>query len=448
MSDSVNSTVGEFGEGMFEDIDEVPEELEREKKVLHYTTDRAGRDIFRMYTDKHPFLAKVISTVNRRPDEGIPTAGVKFNEDLERFELVYNPEFMSYLDINERIAVYAHEAMHIIFEHCTTRKKDNHSVWNVAADLTINSELPELPDELYIPGKGVAHPCIPEKREFSHLKAKKQSDIYYRIIMEDEELKKQIEENRKGQEGSLGSHEGWAHAPIEMSEDEAAEYISKVKIARQRMRENIKRCYQDSQKGGSSGNIPSPIMRKIQELFNPQIDWRRVLSQFVRKSIKAGRYSSWKRINRRYPRQHPGKPRRRQAKIAISVDQSGSVDDELLAMFFAELQSLSKIATFVVIPFSSHVRKDKIFTWEKGSTRPAVRVEKGGTNFDCVTKYVNEDGSFDGHVILTDMGDKKPGRSDVGRLWMTEEQYLRNPPFFDPRPQEKAVAIRRIEEGF
>ena len=73
-----------------------------------------------------------------------------------------------------------------------------------------------------------------------------------------------------------------------------------------------------------------------------------------------------KRINRRYPYIHPGKKSKRQAKIAVSVDQSGSVSSEMMIAFFSELNKLAEIATFTVIPFDDRVFEEHIYEWKKG----------------------------------------------------------------------------------
>ena len=96
--------------------------------------------------------------------------------------------------------------------------------------------------------------------------------------------------------------------------------------------------------------------------------------------------------------------------------------------FFAELNSLSEIAEFTVIPFDSQVGEDKIFVWKRGQTRKWERVLCGGTCFNAPTKYVNEH-NFDGHIVLTDMCAPKPKPSKCPRMWMTDSRNGRNPYF-------------------
>ena len=145
-----------------------------------------------------------------------------------------------------------------------------------------------------------------------------------------------------------------------------------------------------------------------------------MLRFFVKASQRANKSSTIRRINRRYPYIHPGRKSDRVANIAISVDQSGSVDNAMLALFFAELNKLSEVASFTVVPFDTKVDEKKVYEWRKGESRPVERVLSGGTCFDAPTKYVNAR-KFDGHIVLTDMCAPKPIPSKCQRLWMTTQ---------------------------
>ena len=149
--------------------------------------------------------------------------------------------------------------------------------------------------------------------------------------------------------------------------------------------------------------------------------------------------STMKRINRRYPYVHPGRKASRQAKIAISIDQSGSVDDSMMEAFFSELNKLAEIATFTVVPFDHRVFEEHVYEWRKGEKRKTERVLCGGTNFDAPTDYVNDRG-FDGHIVLTDLYAPKPKASKCQRMWMTTPYYAERPYF---TTNERVIAISK-----
>ena len=109
----------------------------------------------------------------------------------------------------------------------------------------------------------------------------------------------------------------------------------------------------------------------------------------------------------------------------------------MLAAFYSELNKLSSIATFTVIPFDDRVFEAKVYVWKKGETRSWERVLCGGTNFDAPTDYVNK-GNFDGHIILTDLMAPKPKSSNCQRMWMTSRYYAERPYF---KTNERVIAI-------
>tara|TARA_R110002074_G_scaffold87327_2_gene192767 strand:- start:56 stop:583 length:528 start_codon:yes stop_codon:yes gene_type:complete len=162
--------------------------------------------------------------------------------------------------------------------------------------------------------------------------------------------------------------------------------------------------------------------------LNVRINWEKALRYFVKTSQKAEKRSTVRRINKRFPYIHPGKKIKRTAKFAVSIDQSGSVDDQMLGKFFAALDKLSKLATFTVVPFDTEVCEDHVFEWKKGKRFKAERVRYGGTCFNAPTKWVNER-QFDGHIVLTDLCAPKPVNSKCKRLWVTTEEHAQRPYF-------------------
>ena len=175
----------------------------------------------------------------------------------------------------------------------------------------------------------------------------------------------------------------------------------------------------ENNKGWGSCSIET--RNELEKWLKSRLNWKGVLKRFVQASIKSEPYSTIKKINKRYPWQHPGRAKRRTANIAVAIDQSGSVGNKLLENFFGELNALSKLASFTVIPFDHEVFDDKVFRWAKGRNYPPERVLCGGTDFSAPTIWANENGPFDGLIILTDMEAPKPVPSRMQRMWITSE---------------------------
>ena len=374
-----------------------------------------------------PFFAALSRRVDKRPSQGIPTAGVLVNPHTAQFEMLYNPNFFAKLSDAERRDIIKHELYHIIFEHLTGRRPEGESnrLWNFATDLAINSHLPNLP-------KGCLKPGFDEFKDFP---AGQSAEWYMEKLKQ--KMKDQKEEGDGNGEGQPGEGDGLGDGQFDSHEHWGQADSTTQEIAKERLKESLRKAAEEASRSNSWGTVPSSVRQEIMKKLSGMVDWKKVLRYFVKTSQKANKATTIKKINRRYPYIHPGRKTNRQAKIAISIDQSGSVDDGMLASFFAELNKLADLAEFTVIPFDSTVAEDKVYTWKKGEKRKWERVRYGGTDFNPPTDYVNERG-FDGHIVLTDMCAPKPKPSKCQRMWMTTEYYARNPYF---STNERVIAI-------
>ena len=208
-------------------------------------------------------------------------------------------------------------------------------------------------------------------------------------------------------------------------------------IAKERLKDSVKKAAEEAQKANSWGSVSSSCRKDILERIATRIDWRKVLRYFIKTSQRSNRTRTVKRLNKRYPYIHAGSRVKRQARIAISIDQSGSVDDGMLAAFFSELNKLADLAEFTVVPFDTNVAEDKVYVWKRGERRKWERVMCGGTCFNAPTAYVNQRG-FDGHIVLTDLMAPKPIASKCQRMWMTTKAYAARPYF---HTNERVIAV-------
>jgi len=402
---------------------------------------------------REAFFAPLSRQIDKEATTAIPTAGVRINPDTGYFELKYNPTFFEGLTDEQRSGVLIHEFYHLVFEHVTGRLPDElagvmsgaptreqaqlFKLWNVAADLSINCLIgrENLPEMCCFPGDGMFESMPPgETAEWYYAELK-------RMV---EEKKKNQEEDGEGESGEGQPGDGSGGFDI----DEAGQFDDHGswtdgasqemrEVAKQRLKEAVKKAAQEASQSNSWGSVSSQVRKDILDRINPRVDWKKVLRYFCKTSQRAERRSTPKRLNSRFPYIHSGRRVKRTASIAVSIDQSGSVDDNMLAAFYSELNKLSGIATFTVIPFDDKVFEGKVYTWKKGETRKWERVLCGGTNFDAPTEYVNAH-KFDGHIILTDLMAPKPKASKCQRMWMTTKYYAERPYF---KTNERIIAI-------
>ena len=393
---------------------------------------------YRLLMDE-PFFAALSRKIEKRADYNIPTAGVRVCPDSAQFEMIYNPDFFASLPEEHVRGVLKHEFYHLIFEHVTSRKPEGvpHKAWNIAADLAINSHLQgELPEMACMPGVG----------PFEDLPLHQTAEWYLANLPQKDEGEGEDGDGEPGEgepgdgepsdgsgsPGSFDDHSGWDDAG-QSPEQQAANQMAKERL-KQAMKDAAQEASQSAKGWGSmSGEVKQEILKRLES----KVDWRKVLRYFIKTSQRASRRSSVKRINKRYAYIHPGKKVQRQAKIAIAIDQSGSVCDEMLSAFFGELNGLAKLAEFTVVPFDTQVDESKVYVWKKGQSKPAERVLCGGTCFNAPTEYVNKN-SFDGVIILTDMEAPKPKACKAQRMWMTDERGASRPYF---KTNEKVIQI-------
>jgi len=391
-----------------------------------------------------PFFAAISRMVNKSPSTALPTAGVRINKDTMQYEMLYNPKFMASLSDDEKIGVLMHEFYHLVFDHVGTRLPEGGmtKMWNIATDLAING-LPGVINRI----PKIA--CIPGHGPFKDYPAEQSADYYMERLKNDpnQQPKEGDPSNEKGEgqpsdeqgegqpsdgsgngagSGSFDDHTGWGDVPDEVKA-----------IAEERLKEVIKGAANEASKSNNWGTVSSDCRKEIMERLKSYVDWRKMLRYFIKATIRADKHSTIRRINKRYPRIHAGHKVQRFANIAISIDQSGSVGDDMLAAFFTELNELASLATFTVVPFDTVVGENNVYVWKKGTRKVWERVMCGGTDFNAPTKWVNENG-FDGHIVLTDMCAPKPIASKCKRMWMTTKENYDSPYF---KTNEIVVAI-------
>jgi len=416
-----------------------------------------------------PFFAALSRRIDKRASTSVPTAGVRVTDE-GRFEMVYNPDFMASMveecgKVKENRdnpfrwvrGILMHEFYHLIYGHCTSRLPEQgmNKAWNYATDLAINTHIPdELPPLALVPGRA----------QFAEFPPGLSAEAYLKLLQDqqdEEDDKSDAGDNggssddsddsdggdsgdsggdQPGEGDGDGDSEGSSSGSGEPSLDDHSGWGegdgTTDSIAQERLKDMVKKAAHEAAKRGW-GSVSAGMKERIMDSITTKVDWKKVLRSFVKASQKAARRSTVKRINRRFPYIHAGKRSDRVARVAISIDQSGSVSNEMLVAFFSELEALAKYAEFVVVPFDTRVDEDLVYTWKKGEKKKWERVMCGGTCFNAPSQYVN-DNKFDGHIVLTDMCAEKPIPSKCRRMWMTDSYGVTQPYF---KTNEKVLEI-------
>jgi predicted metal-dependent peptidase len=386
------------------------------------------KDIYHLLRDE-PFFAVLSRQLDKRSTESIPTAGIKFNADRLQYELLYNPTFFAELPDHHKKWVLMHELYHASFGHTQNRTLEAYSrkVANHSMDLAINS-LPNMtqnaPDFVLMPGR----------QPYQEIKLHGMASEWYANWIKNNPDK--INENDDG-DPQFDDHSDFGDSSGSDSDTEMAKQIASKKL-----QEALSKAVNECDKGSYSkgwGSVSSETRKKLRDIANSnfKLDPKKVLASFIKASVAADKKTSVTKRNRRLPGKKFGRKVQHRANIAISIDQSGSVSDELLGKVFTWLNDFAKFASFTVVPFDHEVFEERVYVWKKGQKRQRERVLCGGTDFNAPTTYVNKR-NFDGHIIITDMLAPKPVKSKCQRMWLTDRYGSR---YGTHKPKSERVLI-------
>lgn len=403
---------------------------------------------------KDLFWATVSLNTAKVFTRSIPTLGVTFNGG--QFVLMMNPDFLGNY-INSRrnadvLGLLKHEFGHIVLGHLgprtgqfraspeelramspeklkETMEQTKRANW--AADSAINSMLEEEcmknESELSLPGA----PIVPGLRpgtsfnqtldphtpaqllqlasppkpiDIAVMTAQKcQSYEYYFARYETA-----WGSGPDGDNDMFGDHSMW------MTDDQRA-------AAAEESFRILKRAVETAEARGW-GNVGESMRSHLRRLVSREIDWESKMRRWIGLNGVSGRNSrSRRRVDRKYPLAFPGVVKGRGARIAVAIDQSGSVYDLLLERLLGVIAGLSEVAQITLIPFDTEVCVDGIEYLNPGDTPTYVRKRCGGTDFNAPVNFMNEPKNLETHdvlIIATDGEADIPGLSQLPRAWL------------------------------
>lgn len=411
---------------------------------------------------EEPFYSHILRHVSKIETKQIPTAGVIADKEKLHFKLFYNKSFCAALPSQKMQGLLIHECLHLVFEHTTKRRLEPHQIANWAADLAINSIIPEekLPEGGLIPGKAF-DPLTPQQQKsmtpemlqryeyMSNLIASfpthKSQEWYFNELINDPEAKNYIEQQQQRAKslqqalkdgdikvdengnlvdkdgnpvvimpGPTDDHEGWGEGAggEELSDEDQS-------ILDQRVKDALSKAIKEADRSNSWGSVSHETRGMLRKLVSREVPWQQVLKRFIGFAKSQNRKTSWSRINRRVPGGTTGSMRGYEARIAIYVDMSGSVSNDDLGLLMGELEELSKRAEFTLYPFDTEIGKPQ--KYKRRRFNGLERTKYGGTNFDAVCKHMNDlfrKRQIDGGLILTDGECYKPVSARGRRGWV------------------------------
>jgi predicted metal-dependent peptidase len=154
----------------------------------------------------------------------------------------------------------------------------------------------------------------------------------------------------------------------------------------------------------SWGSMPGDIVDVIKKSITSKFNYKAIFQQFRSTVLSSSRNLTRMKPNRRFGYDAMGSKRNFTTKILVAVDTSGSISQEELSIVFDFINNFFKygIDEIDTIQFDCDIKKESLKKLSKKMNVYEIH-GRGGTDFNCVFKYVQEDKNYyDGVIIVTD----------------------------------------------
>ena len=310
----------------------------------------------------------------------------------------YNRDFLDKLNKKETIFLMGHEVMHSVFDHMGRRGSRDAKIWNCAADYVINWELHEqkigtIPDPktsgvtaCYDPKfKGM---CSEEVYEELYKNAKMYSFDEFDVHL------------------TPGGGQG-----EELSDEE-----------REMLRDEIRQAVMQAAKAAGADKTPGSVKRMIQELTDPQMDWRDLLDMQIQSIIKSD--YTWSRQSRKSQSSGyylPAQKNDVRIEVSIAIDTSGSMGADMLKDLLSEVKGIMEQFPDFILNlwcFDTSVHNFQSFTPDNMDDIDSYKIMGGGgtifqVNWDYMKANEIEPARF---LCFTD-------GEDSGNFGLEDEAY-------------------------
>jgi predicted metal-dependent peptidase len=276
-----------------------------------------------MGNPKYVALAGVLMIGEKGIKDDCPTAYTNGRDDY------YGRAFVDGLADSEFRFLILHETYHKLFKHLTTWEhlyKDDAQLANMACDYVINLMIADENRDMFAvmpkDAEGNAIGLLDEK--FRNMDTAQ----VYKILKQEQEENVAEQSKGEGNGGGLDEHD-WEGAQ-EMSADEQRGLAREIDEA-------IRQGAMTAGKVGSGGN------RAIDQLLQPEVNWREVLREFITETCRGNDDSTWRQPSRRHLAMgmlRPSGITERVGELVIAIDTSGSIGQQELTKCLSEIKGV------------------------------------------------------------------------------------------------------------
>jgi len=372
----------------------------------HVVLREVSDAVSRMLMGTRTFYAHVLVRMRREVSREIPTMAVR--ADADGVALLVNPEFWRCELVSEdlREGVLVHEVLHVVLRHLVRADAfADRRLFNVAADLVVN----RLVGKRFLPEGALLIEDMPGEWG---LPEDGTTEEYYELIRKARPPEGDPAFGSSSAAALRGSHEPWPRAGAEGRQASEG-------VLRSALNGLVQAAARDTR--ATRGTIPAGLERAIAAATprRSRTDWRRMIHVFGTSGMTTYLKPTIMAPSRRFGTV-PGVRVRQRQSLAVAIDTSGSIGDDMLQAFFAEVHALWRLGVEVtVIECDAAITPGGVWKYRGRTERHADG--GGGTDFDAPIEWANSH-AVDGLIYLTDGygGRSLPCRRRL--LWMVTEE--------------------------
>ena len=296
----------------------------------------------------------------------------------------YNTRFIEMLRPKEIEFLFGHEVLHCVYDHFGRRGDRDPQLWNIANDYCVNGDLVKH----NVGEKITSVPCLYDRKYDGMSSEEVYDQLYEKADKIDigSLLDQMIDEHLDGEGDGDGDQDGEGKGRPKLTAEEKQAIKDEIKEAMLAAAATV----------DGAGNLPAGVKRLIQQLTEPQLNWRELLRMNLESTIKAD--YTWMRASRKgwhMDAVMPGQKPDEMIDIAVMLDASGSISPDMLRDFLSEIQGImDSFPSYKihVVTFDTECYNPAQYDSDNLDSMIDYEVSGGGgTDFDCIFKYLKDE---------------------------------------------------------
>lgn len=284
-----------------------------------------------------------------------------------------------------------HEILHCAYDHFGRKGMRDHSMFNRAADYAIN--------QILIRSKiGEIHPTWLYDRQFDFMAAEE----IYEILKHEQQDEQDCDGDGNGQPGGSGDGQGQKQKRAKSHRGTTLDHHETPEGTPEEREERMRNFRSSVISAAQASGTPDELAEFVASLVKPKIDWRSKLHRTLRSHLKSDlTYMNPSRRSWGFGGSYIGNPVYPGYKpddtidIAVALDASGSISEEMLRDFLSEVVGMTKqFQQFKIRLMTFDTSVYTVRDYQTGEEKKILEYPihgGGGTDFMAVYEHMKAD---------------------------------------------------------